>query len=78
MIDIDKYIHTIGRWFFVFFYTYQSILRMFDFSYRITQGMNALIIWTSIIMIHVTAVSHHKLKNLFLCQLSEDLFISEH
>ena len=60
MIDIDKYIHTIGRWFFVFFYTYQSILRMFDFSYSKTQGMNALIIWTSIIMIHVTAVSHHK------------------
>lgn len=47
---------------------------MSDFPCSMTQGKNALVIWTSI----VTVVSHHKLINFHLCQLPEDLFIPEH
>lgn len=51
---------------------------MSDSLCSVIQGKNALVIWTSINMVHVTVVSHHKLINSNFCQFPEDLFIPVH
>ena len=51
---------------------------MFDFPCCMTQGNNALIIWISINLVHVTVISHHKLINshTYVSSLKNSLFLS--